>query len=131
MNPKIPTTLDAAALAKMFDRRQIKYGRIDGPFAFDNAVSAEAAHIKGIDSPVAGKADIVLVPNLEVGNSLSKSFTYLAQGTMAGIVLGAKVPVILPSRADTAQSKLMGIALGVLISDMVEEKFVKLGKVHL
>ena len=113
VNPKIPTTLEAAALAKMCDRKQIKYGHIDGPFALDNAISVEAAKTKGIDSPIAGQADIILVPNLEVGNTLAKSFTYLAGGTMAGVVLGAKVPVILPSRADTAQSKLMGMAIGV------------------
>ncbi len=131
VNPKMPTTLEAAALSKMCERKQIKFGMIDGPYALDNAVSVRAAQVKKINHPMAGHADIILVPNLEVGNCLSKSFVYLAGGTIAGVVLGAKVPVILPSRADTPRSKLMGIALGVLISDMVEEKFVKLGKVHI
>lgn len=131
VNPDLPATMEAAILSKMADRNQIKYGKIDGPFALDNALSAEAARIKKIDSAIAGNADILLMPNIEVGNVLAKSFTYLAGGTMAGIVLGAKVPVILPSRADSARSKLMGIALGVLVSDMVADKFVKLGKVHL
>ncbi|RME89028.1 MAG: bifunctional enoyl-CoA hydratase/phosphate acetyltransferase [Candidatus Hydrogenedentota bacterium] len=131
VNPDLPATLDAAILSKMADRNQIKYGKIDGPFALDNALSAEAARIKKINSPVPGNADILLMPNIEVGNVLAKSFTYLAGGTMAGIVLGAKIPVVLPSRADSARSKLMGIALAVLVSDMTADKFVKLGKVHL
>lgn len=129
VNPFMSCTIDAAILSKMAERKQILYGKIDGPFALDNALSVRAAQEKGISSPIAGNADILLVPNIEVGNILSKSFVYLAGGSIAGVVLGAKIPVILPSRADTARSKLMSLALGVLISDMTAKKFVKWGKV--
>jgi phosphate acetyltransferase len=105
VNPKMPSTLEAAALCKMSDRGQIKGGVLDGPLAFDNAVSAEAAKIKGIKSPVAGQADIFLVPDLEAGNMLFKQLEYLSFALTAGVVLGAKVPVILTSRADSAATR--------------------------
>jgi phosphotransacetylase len=113
VNPKIPATLDAAALCKMADRGQIEGGLIDGPLAFDNAVSKEAAAIKGIRSPVAGEADILLVPDLEAGNMLAKQLAYLGQADSAGIVLGARVPIILTSRADSADARLASCAVAV------------------
>jgi phosphotransacetylase/acyl dehydratase len=111
---KIKSTLDAAALCKMADRGQITGGIIDGPLAFDNAVSEEAAQTKGIVSPVAGKADIFVVPDLEAGNMLAKQLEYLAEADAAGIVLGARVPIILTSRADKALSRLSSCALALL-----------------
>jgi phosphate acetyltransferase len=113
VNPKIPATLDAAALCKMADRGQIEGGLIDGPLAFDNAVSKEAAAIKGIRSPVAGEADILLVPDLEAGNMLAKQLAYLGRADSAGIVLGARVPIILTSRADSAEARLASCAVAV------------------
>src|SRR5690606_195717 len=95
VNGDMPATLDAAALCKMADRGQITGGVLDGPLAFDNAVSAAAARIKGIESPVAGRADVLVVPDMESGNMLAKQLEYLGDASMAGIVLGAKVPVIL------------------------------------
>lgn len=115
VNPRMPATLDAAALCKMADRGQIKGGILDGPLAFDNAVSPEAARIKGIKSPVAGRADIFLVPNLEVGNVLFKQLEYLANALTAGIVLGAKAPVILTSRADSAETRTASCVIAALI----------------
>ena len=114
VNPAIPGTLDAAALCKMADRGQLTGGIIDGPLAFDNAISAEAARIKGIASPVAGEPDILIAPNLETGNTLYKSFVYLGGAECAGLVLGARVPVVLTSRADSAYARLASAALGVL-----------------
>jgi phosphate acetyltransferase len=116
VNPKMPATLEAAALCKMADRGQIKGGVLDGPLAFDNAVSPEAARIKGIKSPVAGQADIFLVPNLEVGNVLFKQLEYLANALTAGIVLGAKAPVILTSRADSAETRTASCVIAALIA---------------
>src|SRR5271165_1609717 len=110
----IRSTLDAAALCKMADRGQITGGIIDGPLAFDNAVSEEAAKAKGIVSPVAGKADIFVVPDLEAGNMLAKQLEYLAEAEAAGIVLGARVPIILTSRADKALTRLSSCALALL-----------------
>jgi phosphotransacetylase len=114
---KIESTLHAAALCKMADRGQIKGGLLDGPLAFDNAISEESVRIKGIKSDVAGKADILVVPDIEAGNMLAKQLEYLARAEGAGIVLGAKVPVILPSRADDAVSRLAACALAVIISN--------------
>jgi len=111
---KIPSTIDAAALCKMADRGQIVGGLLDGPLAFDNAISLEAAEIKGIDSPVAGKAQILVVPDLEAGNMLAKNLSFLAKADSAGIVLGARVPVILTSRADSVRARLASCALAVL-----------------
>ncbi len=111
VNPDIPSTLDAAALCKMGDRGQITGAILDGPLAFDNAISAEAARIKGVISLVAGEPDILLVPNLETGNALFKQLQYLAGATAAGVVLGARVPVVLTSRADDARTRLLSTAV--------------------
>lgn len=112
--PKIPSTLDAAALCKMADRGQITGAVLDGPLAFDNAISPEAAAIKKISSPVAGLADILLVPDLEAGNMLAKQLSYMADADAAGIVLGARVPIVLTSRADSAKARLASCAVAVL-----------------
>jgi phosphate acetyltransferase len=114
VNPKITSTLDAAALCKMADRGQITGGVVDGPLAFDTAVNAEAAAIKNLRSPIAGSADILLVPDLESGNMLAKQLEYLGGAEMAGVVLGARVPVVLTSRADSARARLASCALAVL-----------------
>ena len=115
VNPKIPGTLDAALLCKMADRGQITGALLDGPLAFDNAISRAAAKIKKIVSPVAGDADILMVPDLESGNMLAKQLSYLAGAASAGIVLGARVPIILTSRADSVESRLASIALARLL----------------
>ncbi|MCG2761841.1 MAG: phosphate butyryltransferase [Candidatus Atribacteria bacterium] len=120
VNPDMPATIDAACLAKMSERGQIVGGIVDGPLAFDNAISKEAAEYKGIESPVSGEVDIVLVPNIESGNIFAKGLVYLAKAVPAGLLLGAKAPVVLVSRSDSAQSKLYSIALGVLMSEMGE-----------
>ena len=112
----MPSTLDAAALCKMAERGQITGGVLDGPLAFDNAVSPAAAQQKGIVSPVAGLADILVVPNIEAGNILAKQLTFLANADAAGIVLGAAVPIILTSRADTARTRLASCALAVMMA---------------
>ncbi len=112
----IRSTLDAAALCKMADRGQITGGILDGPLAFDNAVSLEAARTKGIVSPVAGRADILVVPDLEAGNMLAKQLEYLAEAQMAGIVLGARVPIILTSRADKTLARLGSCAIALLLA---------------
>jgi len=114
VNPKIPGTIEAAALCKMADRGQITGGILDGPLAMDNAISEEAARIKGIDSPVAGRAQILVVPDLEAGNMLAKNLTFLAGADAAGIVVGARVPIILTSRADSARSRLASAAVAAL-----------------
>ncbi len=116
VNPKIPSTLDAAALCKMADRGQITGGILDGPLAFDNAISAEAARTKKISSPVAGKAHILLVPDLEAGNMLVKQLQYLAGADAAGIVLGARVPIVLTSRADNVRTRLASAAVMKLVA---------------
>ncbi|MCG2630220.1 phosphate acetyltransferase [Bradyrhizobium sp. WYCCWR 13023] len=114
---KIPSTIDAAALCKMADRGQINGGILDGPLAFDNAVDPKAAEIKGIKSPVAGKAQILVVPDLEAGNMLAKNLTFLAKADAAGIALGARVPIVLTSRADTVRARLASCAMAVLSAD--------------
>jgi phosphate acetyltransferase len=111
---KIPSTIDAAALCKMGDRGQITGGVLDGPLAFDNAIDPEAASIKGIKSPVAGKAQILVVPDLEAGNMLAKNLTFLAKADAAGIVLGARVPIILTSRADSVRARMASCAAAVI-----------------
>jgi phosphotransacetylase/acyl dehydratase len=113
---KIPSTLEAAALSKMADRRQITGGLVDGPLAFDNAVSEQAAQEKHIVSPVAGKANILLVPDLEAGNMLAKQLTFMSGADAAGIVLGARIPIILTSRADSLRTRLASAAVAVLIA---------------
>ncbi len=116
VNPKIPSTVEAAALCKMADRHQITGGLLDGPLALDNAIDLNAARIKRIDSPVAGAADILLVPDLEAGNMLAKSLTFLADADAAGIVLGARVPIILTSRADSVTTRLASCAVAALVA---------------
>jgi phosphate acetyltransferase len=111
---KIPSTIDAAALCKMADRGQITNAILDGPLAFDNAIDPEAARIKGIQSPVAGKAQILVVPDLEAGNMLAKNLIYLSKADSAGLVLGARVPVVLTSRADSVRSRMASCAAAVL-----------------
>ena len=130
INPSMQATVDAAVLSKMCERRQFPRCCIDGPFALDNAISEISAQIKGISGPVAGKCDILLAPNIEVGNVLAKSFVYLAQGTVAGVLVGASAPVVLTSRADTAESKLYSIATAMLMADLRRTSRLKIGKVH-
>ena len=112
----LPSTIEAAALCKMADRGQITGGELDGPLAFDNAISPEAAKIKGIKSPVAGQAQILVVPDLEAGNMLAKNLSFLSQADAAGIVLGARVPVILTSRADNVRTRLASCAVASLLA---------------
>jgi phosphate acetyltransferase len=114
---KIPSTIEAAALCKMADRGQITGALLDGPLAFDNAVDMEAARIKGIKSPVAGQAQILVVPDLEAGNMLAKNLTFMAKADAAGIVLGARVPIILTSRADSLRGRMASCAIAVLYAD--------------
>ncbi len=121
VNPKIPATIEAAALCKMADRGQIGGAIIDGPLAFDNAISREAALIKGIHSPVAGEADIFLAPDLEAANMLAKQLAYLARADSAGLVLGARVPIILTSRADSAEARLASCAVAVAFAHWLRE----------
>jgi phosphate acetyltransferase len=111
---KIPSTIDAAALCKMADRGQITGGVLDGPLAFDNAIDPEAAKIKGIKSDVAGRAQILVVPDLEAGNMLAKNLTFLVKAGAAGIVLGARVPIVLTSRADSVRARMASCAVAVL-----------------
>jgi phosphate acetyltransferase len=114
---KIPSTIEAAALCKMAERGQITGGVLDGPLAFDNAIDPEAAKIKGIQSAVAGRAQILVVPDLEAGNMLAKNLAFLAQADGAGIVLGARVPIILTSRADNVRTRMASCAVAVLYAD--------------
>lgn len=116
VTPKIPATVDAAALCKMADRGQIRGGVVDGPLAFDNAISADAAKSKGIVSPVSGQADILVVPELNSGNMLAKQLEYLADALMAGIVLGSRVPIALTSRADTPLTRKASCALAKILA---------------
>src|SRR5262245_57834537 len=116
VTPKIPSTIDAAALCKMSERGQIAGALLDGPLAFDNAISAEAAREKGIKSEVAGDPDILLVPDLEAGNMLAKQLTFLLGADAAGIVLGARVPIILTSRADSIRARLASCAVAMLLA---------------
>jgi len=116
VNPKMPSTIDAAALCKMADRGQITGALLDGPLAMDNAINPEAAAIKHLVSPVAGQANVLVAPDLEAGNMLAKSLTFMAGASAAGIVLGARVPVILTSRADTVQARLASCAVAVLVA---------------
>src|SRR6201993_1829379 len=116
VNPKVPSTIEAAALCKMADRGQITGGVLDGPLARDNAISEEAAAIKHIVSPVAGRANVLVVPDLEAGNMLAKSLSFLARAAAAGIVLGARVPIVLTSRADTVITRLASCAVASLVA---------------
>jgi phosphate acetyltransferase len=116
VNPKVPSTIEAATLCKMADRHQITGAIVDGPLALDNAIDPEAATIKKIDSPVAGHANVLMVPDLEAGNMLAKSLSFLAGADAAGIVLGARVPVILTSRADSVTTRLASCAVAALVA---------------
>jgi phosphate acetyltransferase len=117
VNPSIPSTIEAAALCKMAERGQITGGMLDGPLAFDNAISLEAARIKGIKSAVAGQAQILVVPDLEAGNMLAKNLTFLSGADAAGIVLGARVPIVLTSRADNLRTRMASCAVAALFAD--------------
>ncbi|WP_227269388.1 bifunctional enoyl-CoA hydratase/phosphate acetyltransferase [Roseobacter weihaiensis] len=119
ITPRLQSTVDAAALCKMADRGQITGGVLDGPLAFDNAISMRAAEIKGINSPVAGQADILVAPDLEAGNMISKQLMYLAGAEAAGIVLGAQVPIMLTSRADDSRTRIASAAIAVLFCNSV------------
>ena len=116
INPKLQSTIEAGALCKMADRGQITGGILDGPLALDNAIDLDAAKIKKIESPVAGKADILVVPDLEAGNMLAKSLSFMADADAAGIVLGARVPIILTSRADSVLTRLASCAVAALVA---------------
>jgi phosphate acetyltransferase len=116
VNPKVPSTVEAGALCKMADRGQITGAILDGPLALDNAISLESVKIKKIDSPVAGRANVLVVPDLEAGNMLAKSLSFLAGADAAGIVLGARVPIILTSRADSVLTRLASCAVAVLVA---------------
>jgi phosphate acetyltransferase len=125
VNPDVPSTLEAAALCKMADRGQITGAVLDGPLALDNAISPEAAKIKKIASPVAGRANVLVVPDLEAGNMLAKSLSFLAGADAAGIVLGARVPIILTSRADSLTTRLASCAIATLIAQARRESAAK------
>ena len=113
---KIPSTIDAAALCKMADRGQITGGLVEGPLAFDNAIDSEAARVKGITSEVAGRAQILVVPDLEAGNMLAKNLTFLAGADAAGVVVGARVPIVLTSRADSVRARMASCAIAALLA---------------
>ena len=121
VSPNLPSTIDAAILSKMNERGQIKGCVVDGPLALDNAISTEAAGEKHIDSPVAGKAEILVAPNIESANSLAKSTTFFAGLRLAHVIVGAKVPILIPSRADKSDAKLLSVALGVVMSAFYED----------
>jgi phosphate acetyltransferase len=125
VNPKVQSTIEAAALCKMADRGQITGGILDGPLALDNAINLQAAEIKKIASPVAGRANVLIVPDLEAGNMLAKSLTFLAGADAAGIVLGAKVPIILTSRADSVMTRLASCAVASLVAHARRESLGK------
>ena len=125
VNPQVPSTIEAAALCKMADRGQISGGVLDGPLALDNAISPEAAQIKQIVSPVAGRANVLIVPDLEAGNMLAKSLSFLAKADSAGIVLGARVPIILTSRADSVMARLASCAVAVFVAQARREQAAK------
>lgn len=127
VNPKVPSTIEAAALCKMVERHQITGAVVDGPLALDNAINLEAARIKKIDSPVAGRANVLLVPDLEAGNMLAKSLSFLAGADAAGIVLGARVPIILTSRADAVSTRLASCAVAALVAKARRESGKALG----
>lgn len=122
VTPKIPSTIEAAALCKMAERGQISGAIIDGPLAFDNAISADAARAKGFHSPVAGDPDILLVPDMEAGNMLAKQLTFLLKAECAGLVLGARVPIVLTSRADSVPNQVVSCAIGAMLACAQQRK---------
>jgi phosphate butyryltransferase len=130
VNPAMPITMEAAALAKMSERGQFPDCIIDGPLALDNAVDLLAARTKKIQSDVAGQADILVVPDIEAGNILAKAHSFLGRGRVAGVVVGALAPVVLTSRADSAEAKLLSIAAAVLMANLDRSERLKIGKVH-
>jgi len=130
VNPKMPVTVEAAALRTMATRRQFPDCIVDGPFGLDNAVSVLAADIKGITGDVAGRCDILVVPDIEAGNILAKSFSFLAKGRIAGVLVGAAAPVILTSRADSPEARLYSIATAVLMANLQRSERLKIGRVH-
>jgi phosphate butyryltransferase len=130
VNPNMPATMEAAILAKMSERGQFPACDIDGPLALDNAISLAAAKHKKIGGTVAGTADILVVPDIEAGNILFKSFVYLAKGSVAGVVVGASAPIVLTSRSDSAESKKLSIAAAILMADLQRKSRLKIGKVH-
>ena len=125
INSKVPSTIEAAALCKMADRGQITGALLDGPLALDNAISEAAAAVKKIVSPVAGRANVLVVPDLEAGNMLAKSLSFLAGADSAGIVLGARVPIILTSRADSLEARLASCAVAALVAKARREQAAK------
>jgi phosphate acetyltransferase len=125
VNPKVPSTIEAAALCKMADRGQITGALLDGPLALDNAINLESVKIKKIDSPVAGRANVLVVPDLEAGNMLAKSLSFLAGADAAGIVLGARVPIILTSRADSVMTRLASCGIAALVAHARREAATK------
>ncbi|MCD6350566.1 MAG: bifunctional enoyl-CoA hydratase/phosphate acetyltransferase [Armatimonadetes bacterium] len=130
VNPKMPVTIEAAAFAGMDRRGQVPHCVVDGPFGLDNAVSSEAARIKGLGGPVAGECDILLMPDIEAGNIMAKTFAFLGGGRVAGVLVGASVPIVLTSRADTAQARLFSMATAALMSRLSRDAGLKIGKVH-
>lgn len=116
VNPEMPANMDAANLSKMAERGQIRGGIVDGPLAIDNAISVKAAEMKGIRSQVAGRADILITPDVESGNILAKAIAYFARGHMAGVVVGGQCPIVMPSRSDPPEQKLISLALGVYLA---------------
>lgn len=131
VNPNMPVTLDATVLAKMSERDQFRpLVTIDGPFALDNAISETAAKHKGIGGPVAGKADILMVPDIEAGNMLAKSLVYFGNYRLAGVLVGAKTPVVLTSRADSPESKMLSMAAAVMMVNAQRLLRLKIGKLH-
>jgi phosphate butyryltransferase len=130
VNPMMGATLDAAVLAKMSDRGQFPACTIDGPFAMDNAISLAAAKQKKIESPVAGQADILLVPDIEAGNILVKTFAHLCGGQVAGVLVGAAAPIVLTSRADSVDAKMLSLAAGAMMFNMNRDGHLKIGKLR-
>jgi len=130
VNPNMPATLDAAALGTMARRGQFPKCIVDGPFAMDNAISVGAAQIKGIPGEVAGQCDILLVPDIEAGNILVKTFSFLCNGKTAGVLIGAQAPVVLTSRADSVEARVRSIALGVMMHNMQRHSRLKIGRIH-
>lgn len=130
VDPKMPATIEAAALATMETRGQFPNCTVDGPFALDNAISEMAAQVKGIKSEIGGKCDILVCPDIEAGNILSKSYAFLAGGNVAGVLVGALAPVVLTSRADNAAAKLYSIATAALMVNMTRAGRLKIGKIH-
>jgi phosphate acetyltransferase len=122
VNPKVPSTVEAAALCKMADRKQVTCATLDGPLALDNAIDLAAAKTKQIDSPVAGLADVLIVPDLEAGNMLAKSLSFMADVDAAGIVLGARVPIVLTSRAESVMTLLASCAVSALVAQARRER---------